>query len=92
MRHCRRSNLFFRFKCFGHFTYFISFAMAYSFRRRLGEMTAIIFGVAIIAFFIGWAVFCKAKRACRTRKATLASRMEVATRGGSHPNSRIFGQ
>ena len=35
------------------FTYYISVARAYSFRRRFGEMVAISMGVAVISFLIG---------------------------------------
>jgi VIT1/CCC1 family predicted Fe2+/Mn2+ transporter len=38
------------------FTYYISVAKGYSFRRRFGEMAAISLGVAVISFFIGLAV------------------------------------
>jgi VIT1/CCC1 family predicted Fe2+/Mn2+ transporter len=38
------------------FTYYISVAKGYSFRRRFGEMAAISMGVAVVSFFIGLAV------------------------------------
>jgi VIT1/CCC1 family predicted Fe2+/Mn2+ transporter len=38
------------------FTYYISVAKGYSFRRRFGEMAAISLGVAVISFFIGLAI------------------------------------
>jgi VIT1/CCC1 family predicted Fe2+/Mn2+ transporter len=38
------------------FTYYISVAKGYSFRRRFGEMAGISLGVAVISFFIGLAV------------------------------------
>jgi VIT1/CCC1 family predicted Fe2+/Mn2+ transporter len=38
------------------FTYYVSVAKGYSFRRRFGEMAAISLGVAVISFFIGLAV------------------------------------
>jgi VIT1/CCC1 family predicted Fe2+/Mn2+ transporter len=38
------------------FTYYISVAKGFSFRRRFGEMAAISLGVAMVSFFIGLAV------------------------------------
>jgi VIT1/CCC1 family predicted Fe2+/Mn2+ transporter len=38
------------------FTYYVSVAKGYSFRRRFGEMAGISLGVAVISFFIGLAV------------------------------------